>query len=51
MLLVDEDVRDGRLAGLLFKVVLDLATIRSFVEPEHYGELRKELRMKGERTL
>jgi len=32
MLLVDEDVGDGRLAGSLQKVVLDLAAVRSFVE-------------------
>ena len=51
MFLVNEDVRDGRLAGLLLKVVLDLAAVRSFVEPERYGQLPQKLRVTGERTL
>ena len=37
VLLVDEDIGDGRLAGPFFKVGLDLASVRSFVEPECYG--------------
>lgn len=51
MLLVNEDVGDGRLAGSLQKVVLDLAAVRSFVEPDDCGQFPKKLRMKGERTL
>ena len=51
MLLVDEDVGDGRLAGSLQKVVLDLAAVRSFVEPDRCGQFLKKLRIKGERTL
>lgn len=51
MLLVNEDIGDGRLAGSLQKVVLDLAAVRSFVEPDRCGQFLKKLRIKGEPTL
>lgn len=51
MLLVNEDVGDGRLVGSLQKVVLDLTAVSSFVEPDHCGQFPKKLRMKGEHTL
>ena len=50
MFLVDEDIGDGRLAGLLSKVVLDLAAVRGLVEPECYDQLGRQLRMEMERT-
>ena len=34
VVLVDEDVGDGRLTGLLSKVLLDLTAIRGLIEPE-----------------
>jgi len=37
VLLVDEDVGDGRLTSLLSKIVLDLTAIGSFVEPWYCG--------------
>lgn len=47
VLLIDEDVGDGRLTGLLSKIVLDLTAIGSLVEPWCCGQLRRRLQRKG----
>ena len=39
MLLVDEDIRDGRLVGLLLKVVLDLSAVIFLIEPGSCNQL------------
>ena len=47
MLLVDEDVGDGRLPGLLEKIGLDVAAVRGFVKPRCRDELPEKRRMRG----